>query len=338
MPNETIPSWTKNSQKKGSLLPVRGCKYSLIDAHLHVTDFVQHSPGGQALIQAMDRSNIEKAVIFGLPVRKIWSEIDRESPDYYLANDSRCYYYSLTDVIVAQLYRSMTTIQQNRLFPLICGFNPVDRYAVRDVERILDLFPEVFCGIGELLLRHDDLTSLTYGEPARANNRALWPVYELAAQRNLPVLIHQNVTSVSKSDHPVYLYELEQALRDNPRTTFVLAHCGISRRVEVPFYYLMVERLLEQYPRLYVDYSWIIYDMNICPGGNPDLKWVDLTERFSDRICIGSDLVTRFERLGLEMSRYEIFLDVLSSNARDNICYHTAEKIYNTRKPIANKR
>ena len=158
------------------------------------------------------------------------------------------------------------------------------------------MFPEVFCGIGELLLRHDDLTSLTYGEPARAINKALWPVYELAAERDMPVLIHQNVTSVSKSDHPVYLYELEQALRENPRTTFVLAHCGISRRVEVPFYYLMVERLLEQYPRLYVDYSWIIYDMNICPKGVPDTKWVDLTERFSNRICIGSDLVTRLDR------------------------------------------
>lgn len=331
MPNETIPSWTKESQKKASLLPVSGCRYPLIDAHLHVTDFVQHSPGGKNLIEAMDKGNVTKAVVFGLPVTKLWSEIDRENPDYYLANDSKCYYYSMTDVIVADMYKSLEPSQQARIFPLLCGFNPVDKYAVRDVERILDMYPGVFCGIGEILLRHDDLTSLTYGEPARANNKALWPVYELAAERGLPVLIHQNVTSVSKNDHPVYLYELEQALRENPRTTFVLAHCGISRRVEVPFYYLMVERLLEQYPRLYVDYSWIIYDMNICPNGVPDPKWIDLTERFSDRICLGSDLVTRFERMGLELSRYEVFLDELSPKARYDVCRNTAEKIYNNK-------
>jgi predicted TIM-barrel fold metal-dependent hydrolase len=102
-------------------------------------------------------------------------------------------------------------------------------------------------------------------------------------------LVHQNVTAVSKSDHPVYLYEMEEALREFPRTRFILAHCGMSRRVDVPFYHQMVERLLEQYPLLCVDYSWIIYDVAICPGGHPSEDWLELTERFSTRICLGSD-------------------------------------------------
>ncbi|MGD9495717.1 MAG: amidohydrolase family protein [Armatimonadota bacterium] len=140
--------------------------------------------------------------------------------------------------------------------------------------------------------------------------------------------MHQNVTSVSKSDHPVYLYEPEQALRDFPRTRFILAHCGISRRVNVPFYHQMIERLLEQYPRLAVDYSWIIFDEIICPGGVPQPQWLELTERFSDRICLGSDLVTRFERMGPELARYDVFLDELSEPARADICWHTAERVY----------
>jgi hypothetical protein len=328
MPNETIPAWTRQPGRPGSLAPLKGSKYKVIDAHLHVMNFIQQTPGGQALTEAMDRANVDKAVIFGLPVTKMWSECDREPPDYYLANDAKCYYYGLTDVLVAELYQSLPPGQRERLYPMLCGFNPVDKLAVRDVERLFDLYPGVWCGIGEVLLRHDDLTAQTYGEPARANHRALWPVYEFAAEKKLPVLIHQNVTSVSKSDHPVYLYELEEALREHPKTAFILAHCGISRRVEVPFYYQMVYRLLAQYPQLNVDYSWIIYDINICPNGNPDPKWVELTERFSSRICIGSDLVTRFERLGLEMNRYDVFLDVLSENARADICWRTAERIY----------
>jgi predicted TIM-barrel fold metal-dependent hydrolase len=328
MPNENIPTWTRDPSKRGSLAPLQGSKYSLIDAHLHVVNFIQETPGGGALIEAMDRANVSKAVIFGLPVAKLWSECDREPPDYYLANDARCYYYGYTDVIVAEMVRALSAEQQQRFYPLLCGFNPTDKFALRDVERLYAQYPDVWSGIGELLLRHDDLTALTYGDAARANHRALWPIYQFAADHDLPVLMHQNVTSVSKSDHPVFLYEFEEALRDFPRTRFILAHCGMSRRVDVPFYHKMVERLLDQYPQLVVDYSWIIFDVSICPNGVPQEGWLELTEKYSDRICLGSDLVTKFERMGPELQRYDVFLDQLSETARENVCWRTAERVY----------
>ena len=328
MPNEQVPTWQREPGKPGSLAPLRGSRYPMIDGHLHVINFAQETPGPEALIAAMDGSNVGKAVIFGLPVAKLWAEWDRETPDYYLANDARCYYYGYTDVLVADLVQSLPPEQQQRLYPLMCGFNPTDKLAIRDVKRLYERYPDVWCGIGELLLRHDDLTALTYGETARANHRALWPIYEFAQEHDLPVLMHQNVTSVSKSDHPVYLYELEEALRDFPRCRFVLAHCGISRRVNVPFYHQMVQRLLDQYPHVVVDFSWIIFDEIICPGGQPQEAWLELTERYSERICLGSDLVTRFERLGPELQRYDVFLDELSESARANVCWHTAERVY----------
>ncbi|MCE5237487.1 amidohydrolase [bacterium] len=331
MPNESIATWQRDPTRRGSLGPLAGSKYPLIDAHLHAVSFIQDTPDGADLIRAMDRGGVGKAVIFGLPVAKLWAEWDREAPDYYLANDAACYYYGHTDVLVARLVQSLPVEQRARLYPLICGFNPVDRFALRDVQRMLEWFPGVWAGIGELLLRHDDLTAFTYGEPARANHRALWPIYDFAAEHDLPVLIHQNVTAVSRGDHPLYLYEFEEALRDFPRTRFVLAHCGISRRVNVPFYHQMIWRLLEQFPQAIVDYSWIIFDVIICPEGKPQEPWLELTERFSDRICLGSDLVARFERLGPEMQRYDVFLDQLSEQARANICWNTAERVYGRR-------
>ncbi|MHB9031513.1 MAG: amidohydrolase family protein [Anaerolineae bacterium] len=328
MPNETIRTWQRDTSRPGSLTPLQGSKYPLIDGHLHVTNFIQETPGGSALLYYMDQANVGKAVIFGLPVAKMWFESDREPPDYYLASDSRCYYYQYTDVLVAELVRALPPAQQDRLYPLMCGFNPTDRFALRDVERLYAQYPDVWSGIGELLLRHDDLTALTYGEPARANHRALWPIYEFAAAYDLPVLMHHNVTSVTKNDHPVYLAEFEEAVRAFPRTRFILAHCGMSRRVLVPFYYQMVQRLLEQYENVCVDYSWIIYDAAICPNGQPSSEWLNLSEAHSDRICLGSDLVTRFERLGPELQRYDVFLDQLSEKARTNICWQSAERIY----------
>jgi hypothetical protein len=38
--------------------------------------------------------------------------------------------------------------------------------------------------------------------------------------------------------------------------------------------------------------------------------------------------VTKFERLGPELQRYDVFLDQLSETARANVCYLTAERIY----------
>ena len=341
MPHEQIPTWYRKPGQKGSLTSLKGSKYPLIDAHLHVVNFTQETPGGEALIYAMDQANIGKSVIFGLPVSKLWAAGEREAPDYYLANDAPCYYYGYTDVTVAEMVRALPPEQQDRLYPLICGFNPVDRYALRHIERLYAQYPDVWSGIGEILLRHDDLTAFTYGETARANHPALWPVYQFASDYDLPVLLHQNVTSVTKSDHPVYLWELEEAVAEFPRTRFIFAHCGMSRRVNVPFYYQMVERLLTQYPNLYVDYSWIIFDIVICPEGKPDPDWLALTEKFSHRICLGSDLVTKFERLGPELQRYDVFLDQLSEKARADLCWLTADDIYggtknrvSTRKPI----
>ena len=43
--------------------------------------------------------------------------------------------------------------------------------------------------------------------------------------------------------------------------------------------------------------------------GWPVPDWLDLTERCAGGICLGSDLVTRFERLGPELQRYDVFLD-----------------------------
>jgi len=332
VPNEQIPTWARDPNKRGSLTPVRGSAYSLVDAHLHVVNFIQDTPGGDALMYYLDRANVSKAVVFGLPVTKMWNEWERDHPDYYLADDARCYYYAYTDVLVAEMVRSLPATQQERLFPLICGFNPTDRYAIRHIERMYAQYPEVWSGIGEVLLRHDDLTAFTYGEPARANHRAMWPVYQFAGDHDLPVLLHQNVTSVSRSDQPAYLYELEEAVRDHPRTRFIFAHCGMSRRVNVPFYHQMVRRLLDQYPNLCVDYSWIVYDEVICPNGRPNEAWLALTERFSDRICLGSDLVTRFERLGPELQRYDVFLEQLSETARADVCFRTAERLYDGNK------
>lgn len=263
--------------------------YETFDAHLHVVDFLQESDGLRALLTRMDEARVERAVIFGMPVTKEWAEWEPQGPDYYLADNARLYPYSLTDALVAERYLALSAEERARFIPLLCGFNPVDKYALKHVQRLIKLYPGVFRGIGELLLRHDDLTNLLYGQPPRANHPALHGVYALAGERGLPVLVHQDITAIGR-EVPLYEGELIGALAEHPETTFVWAHLGFSRRVRLPDHAAYVAGLLERFPNLYGDLSWLVFDTLVCPGGVPDDAWLALTERYSDRLCLGSDL------------------------------------------------
>jgi len=304
------------------------CKYAIFDAHLHGVNFIQQTDGFQALLREMDKARVEKCVVFGLPVSKTWSEWENEEPNYYLSDEGRCYYYSLTDAIIAQAYIDLSAEEQKRIIPLLCGFSPVDRYAIKHIERITSLYPGVFKGIGEILCRHDDLSNLTYGQPARINHKALFPIFEFAARHQLPVLVHQNATSVGRSNRLSYTDEVVEMLDRFPKTKLVWAHCGVSRRIKIENLHEVIDRLLDKHENLYVDYSWLVFDNYICPDGKPDVNWLELTEKHGDRICLGSDIVGHFESLALGIARYTPFLDCLSEETRDRVCRLTAEKLY----------
>jgi len=312
----------------GLLEALKGSKYNCIDAHLHVVDFLQNTNGLKFCLKYMDKANIEYAVIFGLPVTKLWADWEKEPPYYYLGDNSKCYYYSGVDFIVAMEYNKLSSDEKKRFFPLIGGFNPVDKLAYKHIERIIKYFPGIWHGLGEILFRHDDLTNLTYGDPPRCNHSAMDSVYDLCVDLNLPICIHQNITSVGNSTYPQWLHELEDTLQRHPNVTLIWAHCGVSRRVYSPIYYQIVKRLLSSYENLYVDFSWVVYDDFICPGGVPDENWVKLAENYSNRICIGTDVVNKFQYLPVTIQKYDVFLDRLSEKARKDLAFDTAYKLY----------
>ena len=132
-------------------------RYEIVDGHLHFLSFVQETGGMDAFFKAMDDTGVTESVVIGMPVVKEWDEGDAKRPTYYLDNDSRTYWYSATDFLVARAVLDLPKDKQARLHPFICGFNAADRNAVDHVERMLSLFPNFWQGIGEVFLRHDEL-------------------------------------------------------------------------------------------------------------------------------------------------------------------------------------
>lgn len=311
-----------------SAAPVQARDYHYSDAHLHFVDFFQESGGMDQLLKAMDKGDIDHVMISGIPVAKKWHENEPKRPRYYAGDDAAVYWYSATDVVVAAALKELDEEQRKRFHPFLSGFNPNDKNADAHIRRMLDMDPGLWQGLGEIFTRHDDVTALTQGDTPRANNEALTRVYHLAAEFDLPVMLHSNITS-KRERNPLYLAELEEPLRNHPHTRFIWAHAGTSKELhrhqkKLDFLLPTVKRLLDDYPNLYVDLSWtMLRPYLLDSAGAPDPDWVALAERHPTRFMIGSDVVGRFEGLGEAMRAFDPFLDALPEAvarkvARDN--------------------
>lgn len=307
-------------------VPEQKIKYEMLDSHLHYLDFLQTSDGFEALAEAMDASGVKDAVVFGMPMAKQWDETMKDAPTYYLSNDSRCYYYPATDSILAEELLAQPKEVQERFYPFICGVNTTDRFAADHIRQMLNLYPGFWCGIGEIMSRHDDLTALTYGEAPHINSQVFKDIFDLGAEYDLPVLVHHNITGQNVQD-VIYLDELKEALAYNRNCKIIWAHMGISRRVEVKDLAEIIDDLLKKNNNLYVDISWVVYDYYFL-GGFPDKfectdsldEWISLINKYPDRIMIGTDKVGHWETYPQDIFKYYELLDKLDPEVAQKIC------------------
>ena len=300
--------------------PPKEIRYHTVDCHLHLVDFLQHTDGIKAVLAAMDRSGVDESMVCGMPLVKQWSLSEPKQPLYYLDDDSRCYWYSATDVFVARQIESLSAKDRARFHPFICGFNSDDRNAIEHVKRMLEWYPGVWQGIGEVMTRHDDLTALTYGDVAHADSISLDPLYDLAAENDMPVSVHSDVSSVWRRE-PLYIGEIENAAKKHPKTRIIWCHAGVSRRIDVPTLPAEVRRLVSTYPNLYIDLSWVVFETYLTKNGQPVNDWVSLIEDFPTRFMIGSDKVGKFDNYHEEMQKYYVLLDALKPDTAKKVAH-----------------
>ncbi|MCA9261943.1 MAG: hypothetical protein KDA61_22150 [Planctomycetales bacterium] len=296
------------------------------------------------LLRNMKRQKIDRAIVFGMPIIKKWSLNDTyERPDGYLDNESHVVLARDTDLVLASAvedYRQNHDADDGDLerlatiAPFMCGFDPTDLGAVDLAVQRIQEYPGVWQGIGEVFLRHDDVTHLQLGERPRANHPAMLRVARFAGQFDLPVSIHQNIAPVSRPGierPPVYLDELvdlfeycqEDVASGRKATTFIWCHAGASRRVNVErLPYWIGEVLAAHGDHVYIDLSWVIWDNYI----RHDVEsWRNLIERYPRRFMLGSDVVGSGTKSREELSDFEPLLRVLKSEtgrlvAHDNLC------------------
>jgi len=307
----------------GSVVYAADSKHDLVDAHLHFVDFAQNTDGVDALISCMDNAGVTDAVMFGLPVTKIWGEYEKKQPVHSLDAETRMYWDSKTDYIVAGAYLKATPEQQKKLHPFLCGINTVDKNSLQQVKRLIQIYPGTWQGIGEVFAHHDYISYMTAGEIPRPDSAALMEVYKFAGEYGMPVIIHTNITSGSNTT-PLYMDQLMNAVKANPKTKFVWAHIGISNDLDVNGLAGIIMDQLKMYPNLSVDLSWLVFDNIIAPKGVLNKAWIPVIKTYPDRFTIGTDIVGRFlpqDKYYATIHKYDVLLDALPADIAQKVAH-----------------
>jgi hypothetical protein len=236
--------------------------------------------------------------LFGIPLQQAWNygNTGGFAPSYYLQTDAPLYYYSFTDAFIAMAYRSLPRAEQERLDPMITGFNPTDMYAADHIRRVLTTFPGVFSGIGEFTIHKEFVSPKVAGGVASLTDSALGRVLDFAGEVGLVAIVHNDIDMpFPKPDQePYILTQLKELFARHPRTSIIWAHAGLGRIVRpVKDQLAILERALAS-PSLghvAIDLSWDEVAKYVTENPDAVAATAALIRRYPDRFLFGSDVV-----------------------------------------------
>jgi predicted TIM-barrel fold metal-dependent hydrolase len=324
-------------------------EYLFHDSHFHLTNYVQEGIDVRKFLEIMgDKAG--RSTLFGIPLQQQWSfqNSGSFSPTYYLQSDAPLYYYSFTDAFIAAQYMSLTKAQQDRLDPMITGFNPADMYAWKHIERVLRTFPGVFTGIGEFSIHKEFVSSKVSGEVASLTNPALDSILSFAGKVGLVVILHNDADmpfAKTKAD-PVYVTQMKDLLRRHPQTTIIWAHTGLGRIVHpvesgstaIPGrntgHIAMLESIVMDpaYSHVYFDISWDEVAKYIIATPEGLKNTADLFNKYPDRFLFGTDVVAPPDQK-FYLGTYEMYAPLwklTSKETMNSITKGNYERLFNS--------
>jgi predicted TIM-barrel fold metal-dependent hydrolase/xanthine/uracil/vitamin C permease (AzgA family) len=328
--------------------------YKTIDCHMHMLDFIHRSTGTQSMLRQMDICNVSKGILFGMPCCKKWSFIyDKEKPLYYQDSYSLCYEYAQNDQMVADAWLALPDESRSRFACCISGFKPTDLGAVDHIDRMYKKYPKMWRGVGEIMCRHDDLsTMLPDLETPAANHPAMCFIYEWAIEKDLPCLVHHNAnyfhhnTARLKPDQVgVYAEEVCEVLEKYPKLKFLWCHAGISRSCFGIAHDRILDNMIGRFSNLVIDLSWVVFETTICKPKSfePKDEWITLLEKYPKNFILGSDAVGQYEMpewlraatkapvhglYGPQIVKYQTMLERLSKETREAIAWKNCEDLF----------
>jgi hypothetical protein len=267
------------------------------DSHFHLTNYIQEGITAKHYVETIMGDKVGRSTLFGIPLQQQWSYrvTGDNAPSYYLDTDAPLYYYSFTDAYIAMQYRSLAPELQQRLDPMITGFNPTDMYAADHIRRVLLTFPGVFTGIGEFSIHKEFVSSKVSGDVASLQDPALDRILDFCKESGLLVILHSDIDNpFPKPGAPNYLDGMKDLVKRHPDTPIIWAHVGLGRVVHpIHDQAAMIDAMLQDpaMKNLYFDLSWDEVAKYVVSSDTSIARVARLLEKYPDRFLFGTDNV-----------------------------------------------
>lgn len=242
----------------------------------------------------------------------------------------------------------LTDAERDLFDPMITGLHLGQDKNATDLLRKLTDHKGVFTGIGEVTLKKELVDGMFHSNAqADFDNKIkhFKNLVEVAGVVGMPVTLHCDVDAFSnnfklhssdavvvENHEPQYLDHLKALFSSEEfkNTDVIWAHAGgLGRFIKQPANHTAeVEGMLEANPRLHIDISWDRAATQVVAEANLQ-NWVNLIEKFPDRVLMGSDTVSpaSADQWTTTFRIYEPLLQALSPSAREQLLHSNYERV-----------
>ena len=160
-------------------------------------------------------------------------------------------------------------------------------------------YPGLFRWMGEVnLIKQALANNNNHHSAATPQNIHDWADFmAVLREKDIPINIHSDLGSDKQPTK--YLHLMEQALELYPDNKIVWAHMGLSKELKTmkaSEHIAIMQRLLDQYPKLMLDISWRVIDDYYFSKSEYQSQYVDFFNNYSERILPGTDFVASWDK------------------------------------------
>ena len=284
------------------------CLYN--DSHFHIQDFKADGPRAADVIRMMD-NHVCRSTMMGLAVTLAHDPlIDGDfAPAYYTQTDGQLMYYNaIQDVLVAHKFLSLPEKDRARVDPLMSAFNLKDARAGEYVKKMVQLYPGVWSGFGEIHFKKQEFSEKITGGPPSLYSPSIDAIFNVIGEMgavavvhcdhdtpgNLALLSEPSAMTKGLSRRPQYLDAFKAFLKKHPNVPIVWAHfMGNGRGVQpYPEHWKYLDELLADpaFRHVSIDLSWgTVIAPHILDTPEHLRMTSDLIRKYPDRFLYGSD-------------------------------------------------
>lgn len=216
-----------------------------------------------------------------------------------------------------------------KLIGMCCGFNTTDMFAQNHLKRIMNKFPNLWKGVGELFFRYSEITMLLNEEANRANHPAMSACFDMISDKGMPVVLHSNAGNESVKPYAgdfEYLHELTTVLENHRDLNVLWNGCGLFERGTWIGYRDALEHIIVKYPNCYFCINW--WSIVGCTNALTNEVLVELCNDNPTRFMLATDAAGKFGDYSEKVKVLVDFASKLKPETKDAVLSGNAKKLF----------